>query len=136
MTRGGLDNLPINRDQLTFLMEEIEEINIEEAKNVRKIHLAKSLSPLEREKFIQFFTQRSINFAWSYADMLGLDPELVLHHLPLLPRTKPYKQKLRKMHPQIALLVKIELQKLLDVGFIRTIDYAEWISNLVPYGWE
>lgn len=36
------------------------------------------------------------------------------------------------MHPQIALLVKVELQKLLDVGLIRPIDYAEWISNLVP----
>lgn len=29
------------------------------------------------------------------------------------------------MHPQIALLVKVELQKLLDVGFIRPINYIE-----------
>lgn len=36
------------------------------------------------------------------------------------------------MHPQIALLVKVELQKLLNVGFIRPIDYVEWISNLLP----
>lgn len=36
------------------------------------------------------------------------------------------------MHPQNTLLVKIELQKLLDVGFIQPIDYAEWIFNLVP----
>lgn len=64
--------------------------------------------------------------------MLGLDLELVLHHLSLLQRIKPYKKKLIKMHPHIALLLKVELQKLLDVGFIRPIDYAEWISNLVP----
>lgn len=64
--------------------------------------------------------------------MPSLDIELVLHHLPLIPGVKPYKQTLRKMHPSIPLLVKIELQKLLDVGFIRPIDYAEWISNLVP----
>ena len=36
------------------------------------------------------------------------------------------------MHPQVALLVKAELKKLLDAGFIRSIDYAEWISNLLP----
>lgn len=36
------------------------------------------------------------------------------------------------MHPQVALLVKAELEKLLDVRFIRPIDYLEWISNLVP----
>ena len=36
------------------------------------------------------------------------------------------------MHPHIALLVKAELWKLLDVGFVSAIDYAEWISNIVP----
>lgn len=35
------------------------------------------------------------------------------------------------MHPQIAVLVKQELKKLLDVGFIRPIDYADWISNIM-----
>ena len=36
------------------------------------------------------------------------------------------------MHPQVALLVKDELKKLLDVSFIKPIDYVEWISNIVP----
>lgn len=35
------------------------------------------------------------------------------------------------MHPQIALLVKVELQKMLDVGFIQLIDYLEWVLNVV-----
>lgn len=64
--------------------------------------------------------------------MPRLDPGLFLHHLPLKLEVKPIKQKLRKMHPQVALLVKAELKKLLDVSFIRPIDYAKWISNLVP----
>ena len=36
------------------------------------------------------------------------------------------------MHPHVALLVKVELEKLLSANFIRAIDYAEWISNIVP----
>lgn len=36
------------------------------------------------------------------------------------------------MHPHVALLVKAELEKLLKEGFIIAIDYAEWISNIVP----
>jgi len=36
------------------------------------------------------------------------------------------------MNPTIALMVKEELQKLLDAKFIRPIDYSEWISNMVP----
>ena len=64
--------------------------------------------------------------------MPGLDPNLIMHHLSINPGIKPVKQKLCKMNPHIALLVKAELRKLLDVGFVRAIDYAEWISNIVP----
>jgi len=54
-----------------------------------------------------------------------------MHHLSLAPGAKPVKQKLRKMHPHVALMVKEELKKLLDVGFIRPIDYLEWVLNIV-----
>lgn len=64
--------------------------------------------------------------------MLGLDPKFILHHFPLFPNAKPVKQKLMKMHSKISLLVKAKLKKLLDVSFIRPINYAECISNLVP----
>ena len=64
--------------------------------------------------------------------MPGLDPTLVVHHLDIHPDAKPVKQKLCKMHLQVALLVKKELEKLLEAGFIRPIDYSEWISNIVP----
>ena len=63
--------------------------------------------------------------------MPGLDPNLIMHHLSIAPGIKPVKQKLRKMHPHVALLVKVELEKLLKARFIRAIDYAEWISNIV-----
>jgi hypothetical protein len=64
--------------------------------------------------------------------MLGIDLHFIMDNLSLPLRIKPVKQKLRKMHPHIALLVKAELKKLLDVGFIRPIDYVEWLSNIVP----
>ncbi|KAH9293884.1 hypothetical protein KI387_040912, partial [Taxus chinensis] len=61
-----------------------------------------------------------------------LDPTLVVHNLVVHADAKPKKQKLRKMHPRVALLVKEELERLLVAGFIRPIDYSEWISNIVP----
>ena len=63
--------------------------------------------------------------------MPGLDPNLIMHHLSINLGIKPIKKKLHKMHPHIAHLVKVELWKLLDVGFVRAIDFAEWISNIV-----
>ena len=63
--------------------------------------------------------------------MLGLDPDLIMHHFSIAPGIKLVKHKLQKMHPHVALLVKVELEKLLKAGFIHAIDYAEWISNII-----
>ncbi|GLJ28699.1 hypothetical protein SUGI_0565670 [Cryptomeria japonica] len=61
--------------------------------------------------------------------MPGLDLELIMHHLNVSPGAKPVKHKLRK----IALLVKVELKKLLDVGFIILVAYyPQWVSNIGP----
>lgn len=38
------------------------------------------------------------------------------------------------MHPHIALLVKEEFHKILDVDFVRPIDYPERVSNIVAVG--
>lgn len=64
--------------------------------------------------------------------MPRLDIDLIMHHFSISPNINPVKQKLRKMHPHVALLVKAELEKLLSANFIRAIDYAKWISNNVP----
>ena len=64
--------------------------------------------------------------------MLGLDPKLVGHHLLVDPKIKQVQQKLHKMYPKVALLVKEELEKMLDAKVIHFIDYIEWISNMLP----
>ena len=54
-----------------------------------------------------------------------------MHHLSITLGFKHVKQKLWKMNPHVALLVKVELKKILKDGFIREIDYVKWISNIV-----
>ena len=66
--------------------------------------------------------------------MFGLDTFLVVHHLTLDPKIKLVKQKFHKMHPKVAILVKVELQKMLEAKFIHPIEYPEWVSNIVPVG--
>lgn len=38
--------------------------------------------------------EKNINFAWTYADMPDMDPNLIMHHLSITPRVKPVKKKL------------------------------------------
>jgi len=71
-------------------------------------------------------------FAWSYVYMSRLDSKLLVHNLGLKKDAKPIKQTLQKMHPTIALIMKEELQNILEVKFIQTIEYFYWISNMVP----
>jgi hypothetical protein len=85
----------------------------------------------EKDNFTKFIKECKINFAWTYVDMPGLDLALVVQHLILFLGVKPINKNLLKMLPQVALLVKVELQKKLYVNFIRPIAYLEWVCNLV-----
>ena len=66
----------------------------------------------------KFLKKGKINFAWTYKDMPSLDTNLVVHHLAIDPKIKPMKQKLHKMHPKVSLLVKEELQEMVEEKFI------------------
>ena len=81
-------------------------------------YIATSLPPKKANLLIEVLCKNVGHFAWSYQDMLGLDPKLVVHHLALDLGAKPVKQKLQKMHPKVALLVKEELEKLLEAKII------------------
>ena len=63
--------------------------------------------------------------------MPGLDIKLVEHRLKLKPEARPIKQKLRKLDPRIEQQVKEGLEDLLKAGFIRAIDYPDWLANIV-----
>lgn len=115
-----------------MLIEPTQPVNIRIEETQHIIHVAQSLSVEELKEFANFFMEKKINFAWTYVDMLGLDPDLIMHHLSITPGVKTVKQKLQKLHPHVALLVKAELEKLLKAGFMRAIDCAGWISNIVP----
>ena len=57
---------------------------------------------------------------------------LVEHCLPIKAGFRPYKQPVRHFNPIIYDRIKTEINRLLDVGFIRSYRYADWISNIVP----
>lgn len=52
--RSDLGNLPMERESSALLIEETEEVNIVEGEVVHNIHLAKSLSKEEKDRFIHF----------------------------------------------------------------------------------
>jgi len=75
---------------------------------------------------------RHVNaFAWTFADMPEIDPDLLCHRLTMDEKVKPVIQRIRKFKKERRLVIRKETYKLLKVGHIREIQYPEWLANVV-----
>ena len=63
--------------------------------------------------------------------MKGVHPLVCTHHIYIKKDCKPVRKPQRRMNPALKDIVKEELQKLLDAGFIYPISDSEWVSPLV-----
>nr|CAN70842.1 hypothetical protein VITISV_013563 [Vitis vinifera] len=63
--------------------------------------------------------------------MKGIDPSVTSHKLNILPTARPIRQKVRRFHPDRQKIIRIEIDKLLEAGFIREVDYPDWLANVV-----
>jgi hypothetical protein len=62
-------------------------------------------------------------FAWQISDMPGIPREVIEHKLEIDPAFKPIKQTERKYTPDRREAIRLEVNKLLEAGFIRPVDY-------------
>ncbi|GKV28927.1 hypothetical protein SLEP1_g37913 [Rubroshorea leprosula] len=63
--------------------------------------------------------------------MPGIPAELTVHKLSTDPAGRPVVQKRRLFGPEKQAAIDEEIQKLLQAGFIRRVEYSEWVSNPV-----
>ena len=71
-------------------------------------------------------------FAWTYDEMPGLDPGLVVHSFNVDPRVKPVVQPAKVFHTNVEAQLTQEVKKLLATGFVKPIQHPKWLSNIVP----
>ncbi|KAL4022918.1 hypothetical protein IC575_016664 [Cucumis melo] len=81
---------------------------------------------------MSFLTEYKYIFAWSYKEMPGLDPKVAVHHLAIKLGYRPVKQAQRHFLPELIPQIKVEVNKLIEAGFIREVKYPTWIANIVP----
>jgi hypothetical protein len=63
--------------------------------------------------------------------MSGIPREVIGHKLRINPAFKPIKQKERRYTSERRETIWVEVNKLLEVGFIRPVDYPSWLANPV-----
>ncbi|KAA0063066.1 uncharacterized protein E6C27_scaffold468G001830 [Cucumis melo var. makuwa] len=84
-------------------VDELKEMNLGTIEEPRPTFISASLSSEEEGKYMSLLTEYKDIFAWSYKEMPGLDPK-----------------------------IEVEVNKLIEVGFIREVKYLKWIANIVP----
>ncbi|XP_072071956.1 uncharacterized protein [Arachis hypogaea] len=77
-----------------------------------------------KEDLSQLLKQNRDLFAFTPADMPGINPDLMSHWLAEDPKAKPVAQRRRKMSPDRAAKVKRQVKALLEANFIRELPYT------------
>jgi hypothetical protein len=70
-------------------------------------------------------------FTWKMPDMPGIPREVIGHKLVIDLAFKPIKQKKRRYTLERHETIRVVVNKLLEVGIIRPVDYPSWLAKPV-----
>ena len=80
---------------------------------VRQMKMGSKLEEKEIKEYSDLSDEFSDTFAWSYDEVKGIPREMVEHRIPLVPGSKPVRQKEMRMNLRLQLIVKAKLERLL-----------------------
>ena len=89
------------------------------------------LEPDETWRLEETLQQNKDVFAWAHSNMPGIHPSVASHRLNVLPSSRPVRQKIWQFHSDRQKIIQNEVDKLLVVGFIREVEYLDWLANVV-----
>ncbi|KAJ8615559.1 hypothetical protein MRB53_034931 [Persea americana] len=110
----------------------VQKIDLGTPDNPRLVFISKNIKDDELPEYVYFLCEFVDCFAWSYAEMPGLDSKIAVHKLNLQKDIKPVKQGQRRFRPDVMDKIEQEVQKLKNVVFIREEQHLEWLANIVP----
>lgn len=123
-----LDNQNKKRMARSQVAESLDKVKIASGKTV---HISTALIGTLRNSLVEFLVQHHAAFAWSHSNMEGINPNIIVHQLSILPNVKPIRQKRRTFSPKRNQVVVEKVGKLLATNFIQEVHYPDWLSNVV-----
>jgi len=111
--------------------EEVECVSLFPEIPDRTVKIGAGLPVPLRDSLIKLLKENASVFAWSYADMPGISTKIISHKLGIDPAYRPVRQKRRIGDQERYEAMKVEVDKLLSIGFIREVQYPWWLANLV-----
>ncbi|TYK06279.1 uncharacterized protein E5676_scaffold157G00630 [Cucumis melo var. makuwa] len=113
-------------------IDELKEVNLGTKEEPRPTFISTQLSDNDENEYVNLLKAYKDVFAWSYKEMPGLDPKVVVHRLAIKPEHWPVKQAQRRFRLELISQIEEEVNKLIEARFICEVKYPTWIANIVP----
>ena len=111
-------------------LKPIEDTSPLELPNGHSINLGTGLNSDERATITPILINNIDLFAWSTADLPGVDPQVASHKLSIYKEACYVSQKKRKLGEEHRQAAKVEADKLLSAGFTKEAQYTTWLLTL------
>ncbi|RYE03027.1 MAG: hypothetical protein EOP33_09865, partial [Rickettsiaceae bacterium] len=111
--------------------DDLTSIVLDEAKPDQVVKIGAQLPLAIKTQLASFLREFKDVFAWTHADMPGIDPDVIVHRLNDDKTIAEKVQARRAFNPERYLAINEEVEKLLSAGFIREAKYPKWVANVV-----
>ena len=100
----------------------------------KPVIISAALTEAKEQKLLVILRKYKEVIAWSIEDLKGISPSICIHKVLLEDNTKTSIEHQRRMNPVIKEVVRKEVLKWLNAGFIYAISYSSWVSpvHVVP----
>ena len=112
-------------------VEKLEEVFLDDSNHERTTKIGTLTSPVIRQELTAFLRSNRDVFAWTYEDMLEIDPSVIVHRLNVSPSFPPIGQKKRVFALERDQAIAEEVRKLQEASFKREVYYLDWLANVV-----
>ena len=105
-----------------------------QAEKGNPIIISFELNELEKQKLLEILRKYHEAIAWSIEDLKGISPSICMHNILLEENVKTSIEHQRRLNPVMKEVVRKEVLKWLNAGFIYAISDNPWVSpvHVVP----
>ena len=84
----------------------------------------------EEQKLLEILKKYQESIAWSIDELKGISPSICMHKILLEENAKPSVEHQIRLNPVMKEVVRKEVLKWLNVGFIYVISDSPWVSPI------
>ena len=97
----------------------------------KTFYLGRTLNEEEKLAYSKLLKEFADIFAWSPSDLIGIPSTLGEHQIDLVNGATPVRQRQYRLNPRYSLMVKEEIDRLLEAEFIYPVSNSEWVLPIV-----